>query len=383
MGDAQLTKMRSPGRAHIRLLAVAVAASMVVSCIPEPPIRESILLRFDQAGHLQVFATTRIRGGKDESRPVQDRISAAREAALRNDDFWARALRPLSPPRERVTFGWEKGELRTVERSALLEDQDAVTRLFSEVPVSAFVAASGLERTLEIHPARTLRATARQRQIVNQALGRFAGQATNYLRATATVYHYLDDRPERARDVLAHVFADRLGGEKLDERFPVSEAEAVLAESLKDAMGALTSVFSIAEEEAFTLDELSRLVYDPFPAVLSVEVPGPAEEVAGFRHGEGNLWSAPSVGIWGAMNGLLERWVTPEPISVLVSPEGLEPTGKLDIDAFAALPRTVKGTPGADDVRAALEAGLAPARVYRLKWRLPAAEGAAAKDAGE
>ena len=195
----------------------------------------------------------------------------------------------------------------------------------------------------------------------------------------ARSFIFLDERPERARDVLAHAFPGRLGGEKLDERFPVSEAEAALAESLKDAMGGMTSIFQVAEEEAFTLDELSRLVYDPLPAALTVEVPGPAEDVAGFRRGEGNLWSAPSVGIWGAMNGLLERWVTPEPIAVLVTPEGLEPSGELDIDAFAARPRAVKGTPTADELRAALEAGLAPPAVYRLKWRLPQREGVAAE----
>ncbi len=363
-------------------MAVAVTASMVFSCIPEPPIRESLRLRFDDAGHLQVFATTRIRGQQNETRPVLDRIAAARDAALHNDDLWARALRPLSPPLERVTFGWEKGELRTVERSAVLDDPDAVSRLFSELPVSAFVVAAGQERTLEIHPARTLRANARQRQIVNEGLGRFADLGAVYLRATATVYRYLDERPERARDVLAHAFSSRLGEEKLDERFPVSEAEAALAESLKDAMDGLTSIFQVAEEEAFTLDELSRLVYDPFPAALTVEVPAPAEDVAGFRRGEGNLWSAPSVGLWGAMYGLVERWVTPEPITVLVTAEGLEPEGKLDVDAFAARPRAVRGTPTADELRAALEAGLAPPAVYRLKWRLPPREGPAAPEAG-
>lgn len=369
-------------RTRVRVVAVALAASLVFSCIPEPPVRESLLLRFDEAGHLHVFATTRIQSGQNDTRLVQDRIAAARDAALRSDDFWARALRPLSPPLERVTFGWEKGELRTVERSAFLEDPDAVTRLFSELPVSAFVVATGQERTLEIHPARTLRANVRQRQIVSEGLARFADRGAAYLRATATVYRYLDEKPERARDVLAHAFSGRLGGEKLDERFPVSEAEAALAESLKDAMDGMTSIFQVADEEAFTLDELSRLVYDPFPAALTVEVPGPAEDVAGFRRGEGNLWSAPSVGIWGAMYGLVERWVTPEPITALVTSEGLEPEGKLDIDAFAARPRAVKGTPTADELRAALEAGLAPPTVYRLKWRLPPRESQAAPEAG-
>ena len=369
-------------RTHVRVVAVVVAASMAFSCIPEPPVRESLLLRFDEAGHLQVLATTRIRGGQNETRPVLDRIAAARDAALHHDDLWARALRPLSPLQERVTFGWEKGELRTVERSALLDDPDAVSRLFSELPVSAFVVVSGRERTLEIHPARTLRANARQRQIVSEGLGRFADLSAVYLRATATVYRYLDDRPERARDVLAHAFSSRLGEEKLDERFPVSEAEAALAASLKEAMDGMTSIFQVAEEEAFTLDELSRLVYDPFPAALTVELPAPAEDVAGFRRGEGNLWSVPSVGIWGAMYGLVERWVTPEPITALVTPEGLEPEGKLDVDAFAARPRTIKGTPTANDLRAALEAGLAPPAVYRLKWRLPPREGEAAPEAG-
>jgi hypothetical protein len=353
--------------------AVLVAAALVcVSCFPEPPVRETLLLRFTETGFLEVFASTWIHGGKDASPPVAQRVGAAREAALRGEDLWARAFHMLSPSEERVTFEWEKGELRHVERAAVLEDPEAVKGLFSEVSLSAFVVTSGRERTLEIHPARTLRASLRQQRTVQEALDRFAGKTSEYLRATALVWHYVDEHPERAKDILAHVFADRLA-EKEIERYPVSEKEAELAKSLAEAMSELMSVFQVAPDEAYTLDELSRLVYDPLLATLSVEVPGPVTEFTAFRHAKGNLWLAPSVGLWGALTALRERWVSPEPILVLVDLEGRPLQGPLDVAAYSALPKKVRSVPGADEVRAALVAGLAPPEVYMLRWRVPAA----------
>jgi hypothetical protein len=257
-----------------------------------------------------------------------------------------------------------------VERLAALEDPDAVRLLFSDQPLSAFLVASGRDRTFEVHPARILRATARQRQTVAEALDRFAARTSEYVRATAAVWRHLDAHPDRAPDILAHVFSDRLRKEEL-ERYPVSESEAALVKLLTDAMSGVMSVFAVAEEEAFTLEELSRLVYDPLPASLTVEVPGPVSESAAFRNVEGNRWAAPSVGLWGALASLGERWVSPEPVLVLVGPDGRPPEGPFDVAAFAARPRAVKSVPAADEVKAALESGLKPPEVYRLRWRNP------------
>lgn len=117
------------------------------------------------------------------------------------------------------------------------------------------------------------------------------------------------------------------------------------------------------------LDELSRKAYDPFRAPVSVEVKGTVLESTGFLPDDQGRYRIPSVSLSGALARLSSRWVTPDPLSELARRVERLEDDPPDVDAFLAPGRRVFARPDASEVRAALEASLAPAPVYRLRWK--------------
>jgi hypothetical protein len=127
-------------------------------------------------------------------------------------------------------------------------------------------------------------------------------------------------------------------------------------------------VLLVPSGDELSLDELSHLVYDPFPARLSVRLPAAPEEVEGFaRDAEGEL-TVPGLGLWPALRALEGRWLSPDPVLLYVERRGKSEEAPLDLAAFLARERRAMPPPSAAEVRLAIEERLQPASLYRAVW---------------
>ncbi|KAA0256192.1 hypothetical protein FBQ97_04040 [Acidobacteria bacterium ACD] len=358
--------MLSTGRRAAAASAVALAL-LLAACF-EPPVREAVELVFDARGALTVLATTRLQS--EESYPrnprARERVAEVRDAARCGEDALTRQLELLAPSSLTRALAYRDGALREVRRTASYADARAVERLFEGAPLSVGLTRSGGEMQLEILPGRGGRATASERREAASAISGFSEAAARYLSALADLWDYLDGNPHRERVVVAGILDLRTGEE---EEPP--ERERALGEAVVEAMGQVHEFLQLSEGRGESLDELSRKAYDPFPVPLSVEVAGTVAEATGFlREGTGKL-RVPPVSLWGTLSSLSNRWVRPDPLAEFVRRDEDPSLPEPDVDAFLASGRQVVARPTAAEVREAIEAGLVPAPVYRLRWTLP------------
>ena len=122
---------------------------------------------------------------------------------------------------------------------------------------------------------------------------------------------------------------------------------------------------------AYSPDEVSHLVYDPFPARLTLKLPAAPQAVEGFLKADDGAFTVASPGLWEALRSLEGRWLSPDPVLVYVESARQGEEGTFDLDAFLAKPRRSAPAhllPSAHEVRAEIEARLKPAPLYRVAW---------------
>jgi len=211
-------------------------------------------------------------------------------------------------------------------------------------------------------------ATSNERQEVERRLDEWAVTVADYLADAATLYEHLDRRPDRAVPCLSHLF-DRHDGDPA----PLDKGEEELVARLKDGIQAVASVLQVDSGAAYTLNELSRLAFDPFPVRLTVAVRGTAVEVEGFVEGDGYL-ERPAVDLWRALAALEGRWLSPDLVTAMIAPVPQDLQPDPDPEAFATIDRRWTEPPEPSAVAAALRAGLVPPELHRVLWRSTAAE---------
>ena len=219
---------------------------------------------------------------------------------------------------------------------------------------------------LAIVPGVSTRATRRQWEETERTIEAWTAEIAEYLEAAGSLYAYLDDHPDRARACLGALLADRLSEEEAKALEPLAPEEAELVEHLDEAMGAVLGVLAVPSGGAYSPDEISHLVYDPFPARLTVKLPGKPLEIEGFLRDKDGVFTVPSPGLWEALRSLEGRWISPDPALSFVEKE-------FDFGAFLGKPRQAAPKhrlPSAEEVRSAIEARLKPAPLYRAAWKV-------------
>ena len=352
----------------MRRVTVSLALLLLptAACL-EPPVSESLEVAMLEDGASRVSVTVALRDPHDFARlpMVRERLEDAERAYEEGTDPWSERLRAAAPSREHLSVDREKGALRRVERQADLDDPSDLAAFLRDTGVDvAYAEGEGWEE-LTLVPGSPRRATSAQRQLVREELERFSEAASGYIEATSALYAYLERRPERARRCLAALVADVPDDEPLDEE------ETALVGAVDEGIGSLGGVLQPAPDEALTLDELSGLVHDPFPAEVRIAVPGKILESDGFLgRGEAAL-TIPRLSFWSAYVRLSGRWMTPDLALELWRHDQEGSRRPIDVEALAALPRRVSATPSAPEIRRAVERDLVPAPSYRVRWARP------------
>jgi len=358
------------GRAGLGLLACAC----FTSCF-DAPVRESLRLRFLPGGSAVVTSSVEIDPSAGAGNAaLERRLAAARRDLLEGTDPWGARFAALAPAAER--YSWEKlgGELRTVSRSALVTEPGGLTPFFADSSLRVLYEVRKEEGTAElsIAPGLSARATRKQRQEMQKLLERWSGEIAGYLAATGKLYAYAEAHPDRARVCFSALFNELLPeGERKGLGEPTKE-EKDLLEDVGDAMQKVWDVLLVPTGEEYSPDEISHLVYDPFPARLTVTLPGPPLAVEGFEKGPDGKLSVPGLGLWNALRSLEGRWLSPDPVMLYVERRG-QSDHPLDLGAFLRQPRRAEEAhllPSAEEVQKEIEFHLPPAPLYRLSWKV-------------
>lgn len=366
---------------HLRPLAAAALVLLLGACFEEP-VHEGLEIRFDPEGsaaRLELTVSLLTPDEDDDNFALRSRLEGERQRLLRGEDDWAGRFERLDAASHDVTFAREHGVLAGVEQTAQVDlsaDPEALQRFFSDTLVSAFYRAEDGRAELSLQPLAAGRATRRQRQLLDRALGTWTRALAQHFAATDELYGYLDEHPDRAADCFSVLLEDVLPEEDGGRRSLLTEDEAERVEAVEETIAAGFEVLTIGAQEAYSINEISRLAFDPFPASLHVVPGGPVVEAEGFvPDGEGGL-GVRSVTLWNALAGLEGRWVSPDPLLLYVrqsgGPEGGGGGGDgglFDLDEVVAMERFHAPAPDADEVRLALEGRLVPEPLYRVVWK--------------
>lgn len=356
-----------------RRLAFAFALLLLAGCF-DPPVKESVRLRFFANGAVAVTDTVELDLLKEgENNPaLERRMADLRRELLDGLDPWARRFEDIEPVAERLS--WEKrfGALASARRSVLIAEPNALRDLFGDtsVSVSYSIAEDGTAE-LTLVPGVPAQATRRQRKDMERAVGEWSGHVSEYLAATGELYAWLDDNPGRVRACFRELFSELVIVEETEAaELELSAEEQKRVKRVGDAMEKVFDVLLIPKGQDRSLDELSHLVYDPFPAPLSILLPEEALEVEGFEKSgdEEKVWTVDSPGLWTALRSMEERWVAPDPVMIYVAHRE---DGELDLDKLVEMPRRfAQPLPNSLEVRRAIEEKLKPASpVYRAVWQ--------------
>lgn len=416
--------------------ALAVVAAILAGCTDDP-VAETLHLEFfppsaddlepseddvveppDTGGYVKVEAEVSIRRHKvpDGNALIERRLNDRTEALMSGYDAWHlrfdRLYEPLADGAE-----WERAgrELTSYRRWALVGNPDAeLQEFFANTPIRPSLAVWDNERRLpdqQRPPPQTVslefvfdggtQATAGESDTVERGLRGFAADAARYQRRVAALWRYMDENPGRRFECLRALFGAARGDELPESRLaapprelapstapptppeqpaagqPVlRDLEIELIERIVDAGAPLLEIFEVPDDDAFTLQELSRRVFDPFPAFITAVPDGPVVEAVGFAE-SGDGWTIPSLDLWRAYRTLDGRFVSPDPLLFLLDTDGNDFGCDEQDDAckdrervFAFLERDAfLARPGSSNlVRQVLETELRPLDVYRLVW---------------
>ena len=263
---------------------------------------------------------------------------------------------------ERLHWEKEEGRLVYLERNLVQDDPTDLTELLADTPIHATYRVEDGVAELALYPETSSRATRRERREVERALDAWSELLGTYFDALENLYRYLELRPDRALACFGNLF------ESDDSYGELTVDEEALLETLGESTAGLLEVLDVDEERAYSLDELSRRVFDPFPARFEIELPAPAIEVEGFL-AAGERFAVPGLSLWSALEVLEGAWITPDPLLAWVDHERASTGEDFDVAAFAARSRSAQSV--ADlEVRDAVIDALSPEDVYRVTWRV-------------
>ena len=346
-----------------RRAAIILIAFPLAGCL-EPPVSESLEIRMLRGGASVVSIGVVLRDPSeyDKAPRVQQRLESEARDLGQGSDPWSARLHRVEPERQKDVIDRERGGLRRVVRNALLATPDDLREFFRDTGIGVTYVDGNNWAELTLTPGRPARATAAQRQRLDVELEAFSANLASYVAATKQLYDYLEGKPDRARVCLGDVLSVKTEGETL------TDEESALVESVNDAISALGNVLAPAPGEPYTLDEIARFVYDPFPAPIRVVVSGEIVEREGFAGPPGSVLQIPMFSIWSAFERLEGRWFSPDPALALWRDDAAKTGNPFDLDAFLAIPRRAGVAPTTGEVRGAIENQLKPRPVYRVRW---------------
>lgn len=347
-----------------------IKLAVVGLCLPllacyEEPVRDHLHIAFAPGPAIVVTAARDIAApssGRDNP-ALEERLDEARSDLGGGWDRWSQGFADLGAVAERSTIERRDGTVRRGIHSALLDSFRPVERLLGNEGLSTYYNSTGEVRELQLDPAGSGQATRQQRTTIDETLVGWSEDVAAYLEAVTSLYAYLDRAPDRAAVCFGYIF-----DEDEDSLEPLSTGEGRLVAPVIETMERVADVLLIDSDQAYSLNELSRLVFDTFQGRLTIAPDGPIIEIEGFTESEGFI-ERPPVSLWASLETMVGLWLAPDLVTALVTPGpvGLQPSP--DPVIFANRPRRWTTAPDPSRVESELRSRLQPETIYRVRWQ--------------
>lgn len=341
-----------------RVAAVLVLLSpllLLPSCT-QPSVSDDLTVEFTSGDAVVVTAETTFTL-KPANEQAASRVESARSAAQTNTDPWAVRFGALTPELSRETFQRDHGTLERVTRSVRIPLRD-LQHVFSDAHITVNVLDGEGWRELEFYPGASIRASREQVRDFEENLTAWSALVAKYFLAVDLLYRYMDQNPARAQDLFRALLEEH---DALYEASPplLLEIEEPLVEDVRSAMEAVATRMDEDQGQAATFAEEADLIFNPFPARLTVKVPKEVLSTTGF----GKDLVVEPVNLFDAITGLEGRWISPDPLSQLLRDEKPSPP------ALARQDRKSKSNVQASQVADAIREQLARPKTYVVRWR--------------
>jgi hypothetical protein len=332
-----------------------LAFLLLFSC--EPAVRRILNLTFNDTAELVTITATTTLGTAEPGSPEYAQIRDEREALLAGRDAWSIRFTNVDAESDRVVMDRKRGQLQSVQHTATI-NSDNLQKFFFDTDISVTLIRAEGWAELTIYPGTSKRATRQQRDRVEKMLASYSEAAARYFAAIRSMYLYLEEKPYRAHELFTDVFSD-----EKDPKPILSERERSLTQAIKETIGNLASPEKIG---APNLDRDFDLVFNPFPAELSVKVPGEILINESFTKMD-DMLAVKTPNALEAVAALQGRWVTPDPLAVALNSE----EKRAPAEAAAAidmLPRRADAVVSASEIAQAMMEKMRPAPRYRVRW---------------
>lgn len=364
-------------------LLLAILAS-TVGCF-EDRIEERMVIGVSDRG-VELFYEVTYHERHGHGDRAAQRVADHERQLLDGENPWLAALTSLPDPLQygsEATFdGKRRDDAPELERHTAwarsARGNAALGHLFGHTAINASLAETADSIELDLTAGSALGGTRRQRQRMERQVQQWSAVVAGYVDRVADVWRYMEANPSRERPIYEAIFSDLLDPTPDPDLSPPEEA---LLDRLDEAEGAVAEIFQTEQDHAYTLQELSRLIYDPYPMEIRVARLGrdgrvfaePPLEVDGLEAQDDGSWRVRRTSLWDAYAGLRGRWVTPDPLAIKVealrqvdAAEGETPD--FDLEALLRRPPRVHGRPTAFEVADQLRTRLAPPDVVRIAW---------------
>lgn len=345
---------------------------MVLLCLPlvgcyDEPVSEHVHLWLTGPGLTVVTVVQEVaepdRAQSNEN--LADRLESSRSEIDSGLDRWSRRFNLIDMMAERLNTERIHGGLRRSIHTAATTSFEEIMPMLEADGLTGGIVSAGGDAELTLFPTGGSRATALQRQAAERRLSDWSTLVAEYFEALIELYEYLDARPDRTMPCFAHIFDDHEGH---GQTGPLTEFEGDMVTAVKTSMENVADALAEPKDEAFSLNSLTRLVYDPFPARLTVVVKGGVLESEGFVD-TGGVFERPPVDAWRALESLVDRWVAPDLVTATFAPVPLDELPEVDLEQLMRRPRRYTSPPAAFEVERALLDELVPEEMLRIRWR--------------
>jgi len=332
-----------------RIGIAALACALLTACFDEP-IREHLHLHLAPGAMVAVWTHDIAEPERAQGNPaVRQRMDESRAAVERGYVPAAQWFGRVESAASRFEIERVEGVVRHARWSAVVTDPRAATNLLADAGWSAVIETRGNGVDLYLAPAGSPRATRAERQMAERYLEEWSALVADYLAATVALYDYLEDRPDRAVACFSHIFED----DDINRAWPLEDGEEELLVAVGDAVDAVGEVLLVPDGEAYSPNELSRLVFDPFPARLTISGAGGVVASEGLSVEDGYL-ERPPISLWQSLMDLEGAWVAPDIVTALAAPVSLDAQPEVDAAEFATRRRLFTAAPSAFEVENAL-----------------------------
>jgi hypothetical protein len=334
-------------------LPSALCALLLAAC-SRAPISDEVTVEIEKNDWVHVAAQTTFNEADVNTTARLTLLEAGRFAALSGNDAWAARFGRVTAEDESVTFEKHRGKLDRVTRSVRIPSSQLQV-VFSDMNITVNILNGPGWRELSFIPGGSVRATREQRKHFEDSLVSWSGAVARYFATIDRLYAYLNANPQRASAIFTALMSEKTS----DALMVLAEEEQPLVDDVLAAMEEIAKRMDETEDGAATFGEEADLIYNAFPARMTVRLPGDVISSEGFAK---ELVIEP-VDLLETITSLEGKWISPDPLAALLRDQ--PPSA----DDLARQPRKSSSSVHASDIANAIREQLKRPRNYVVRWR--------------